>query len=62
MRHDKNRGSLSLILKCADIQLAGSYLADNHIRAPFVFAVYLRSANYIGISLTPNQRFVNYKD
>ena len=62
MRHNKNRGSLSLILKCANIQLAGSYLADNHIRAPFAFAVDLRLANYIGISLTPDQRFVNSKD
>ena len=37
-RHDKNRGFPSLSLKRANIQLAGIYLADNHIRSPFAFA------------------------
>ena len=59
MRHNKIRGSLSLILKCANIQLAGSYLADNHIRAPVAFTVYLRLANLTEVSVPPNHRFVN---
>ena len=58
-RHNKNRGFPSLSLKRANIQLAGKYLADNHIRSPFAFTVYLRLANLTEVSVPPNHRFVN---
>ena len=48
-RHDKNRGFPSLSLKRANIQLAGIYLADNHIRSPFAFAYIFYWQIIIGI-------------
>ena len=58
MRHDKTGDSLSRNMR-ADIQLAGKYLADNHIHSPFAFALDLRQANLAKVSVTPNHPFVN---
>ena len=57
-RHDKTGDSLSRKMR-ADIQLAGKYLADNHIHSPFAFALDLRLANLTEVSVTPNHPFVN---
>ena len=57
-RHDKNRGFPSLSLKRANIQLAGIYLADNHIRSPFAFA-YIFCRQNVTDSIALLFRFVN---
>jgi len=43
----QKQGQIVPVSAHADIQLAGIYLADNHIRAPFLFALDLRQANLI---------------
>ena len=48
-RHNKSRGFPPLSLKRANIQLAGKYLADNHIRSPFAFAYIFCRQIIIGI-------------
>ena len=58
-RHDKNRGFPSLSLKRANIQLAGIYLADNHIRSPFAFA-YIFCWQIVSDSITLLFRFVKW--